>query len=356
MPLSISKLEEFLGGKGFAVSKIFTLEGYCFYIEIMSLLTSDIFLLYIPSKYDIRPDNRDAVYKLKYLDMSRAASITDEYAGPPDDMAIAEAYDAHPDVHSDGDAVENRLEKNYRHAISLKDVSSEDIVDVKAIYRQLKRLKYCVQNLDYKLAILHRNYLCVIRRTNEVECLSAKGHRRGDYKRLLVVVDLETFYSKGEKVSDDVKTVRESIYKVLEKNQSAHERMIDRLSESKKDITSIPAAVSMKVRKYESLTMELEDMLRVMSVAEKDVQARVDSLDKGVVPGLQGDISKVHRRSQLEREMERVVSLKGDIIRSLVSLREKSDDSVLAIDKIMFDNNVMFDAMIRNFARLKELC
>jgi hypothetical protein len=356
MPLSISKLEEFLMEKGFGISKIFTLEGYCFYIEVMSLVTSDICLLYIPSKYDIRPDNRGNVYKLKYLDMSRGDSITDEYAGKLDDMIVADAYDVDPDIHSDGDAVENRLEKNYRHAISLNDVSTDDITDVKAIYRQLMRLKYCVQNLDYKLAILHRNYLCVIRRTNQVECLSVKGHRRGEYKRLLIVVDLETFYSKGDRVSDDIKIVRESIYKVLEKNQTAHERMIDRISESKKDISSIPGAVSVKIRKYESLIGELDDMLGDMSVAEKDVQSRLDSLDKGTAPGIQGDISKVHRRSQLEREMERVISLKGEIVRSLVALREKSDDSILTIDKIMFDNNVMFDAMVRNFAKLKELC
>ena len=60
MPLSIVKLQEFLTLKGFVANKFFIMNGYCFYLEIFCLKTADIFLLYIPSKYNIQIN--DTIY------------------------------------------------------------------------------------------------------------------------------------------------------------------------------------------------------------------------------------------------------------------------------------------------------
>ena len=59
MPLSLSKLEDFLSKQGFIPNKFFIMDNTCFYIELFAVKTSDIFLLYIPSKYSFRkdPDN-----------------------------------------------------------------------------------------------------------------------------------------------------------------------------------------------------------------------------------------------------------------------------------------------------------
>ena len=54
MGFSIRKLEKFLFGKGFNVLKYFTLDDYVIYILVLSRENFNKYLLYIPSKYEIK--------------------------------------------------------------------------------------------------------------------------------------------------------------------------------------------------------------------------------------------------------------------------------------------------------------
>jgi len=51
---SILKLEKLLVNKGFIPNKYFIIDGTISYIEIISLNSADVFLLYIPSKYEFK--------------------------------------------------------------------------------------------------------------------------------------------------------------------------------------------------------------------------------------------------------------------------------------------------------------
>jgi hypothetical protein len=46
--------------------------------------------------------------------------------------------------------------------------------------------------------------------------------------------------------------------------------------------------------------------------------------------------------------------LKADITKNILILREKKENTVLSIDKIMFDNTVMLDSIFKNFSKLKD--
>jgi hypothetical protein len=357
MPLSIAKLQEFLSSKGFVPNKYFIIDGSCFYIELFCLKTADIFLLYIPSKYDIRVRPDSNVYKIKYIDMGSSDNLTDEYAGKPDNLDIENAY-GNMQVHlsPDKDKMEEHLESNYRHAISLNDISKDDTTDLKGVYRQLKRLKYCVQNLKYKLAIIFKNYLCSIRRDDSIDCFAVKNYPREDCKQLLVIIDLETFYEKNEKLVEDIYVVRQSIYRVLERNQNMHGQVMEKIMENRKDIISIPQLVEIKKNKYDAMITQLEEMLKIMSEAEKKVMDQLYELKQNNTDGLQNDIDRVHHKSRLEKELDKINSIRGSISKHMFILREKRENAILSVDKIMFDNTVMFDSMVKNFAKLKDFC
>jgi len=358
MPLSITKLQDFLSEKGFVANKYFTMDGYCFFIEIFCLKTADIFLLYIPSKYDIQLRSKQQnSYKIKYIDMTSSDNLADEYAGHPDHVKLENAY-GNNDIHiSPGkDHIEEHLENNYRHAISISDISKDDTTDLKAVYRQLKRLKYCVQNLKYKLGIIYKNYICVIRRDDAINCFTIKNYPRDEYKQLMIIIDLETFYEK-EKLIDDIRIVRESIYRVLERNQSMHGKIIENIIENKKDISIIPKLAENKKTKYDEMILQLEEMITIMSEAEKKTLEELYNLtNMNEKQGLQNDINRVHNKAKLEKELDKINVIRGDISKNMFIIREKRDNVILNIDKIMFDNTVMFDCMVRNFAKLKELC
>lgn len=356
MPLSVSKLQDFISSKGFVTNKFFTLNEYLFYVEIFCLKSADTFLLYIPSKYEIETKDEKKCFKVKYIDMTNSDNLPDEYAGEPNNTNIQNAYGNNIHFYSDTDKIEQQLENNYKHSISLKDISIEDTNDIKAIYRQLKRLKYSVQNIEYKLAVLYQNYLCTIRRDDSITCLSIKHFPRNPHKQLMIVTDLENFYEKFEKIPNEIKLVRQSIYHVLERNQTSHGQLINKIIENKKDINEIPALTEQKKLKYISLISQLEQMLEIVSNSEIKILEELYNINNNITDNLQNDIQKIHRKTSLEKEIDNINSIKGSISKYINILRQKTENSILSIDKIMFDNTVMFDCMVKNFAKLKQFC
>ena len=191
MPLSFSKLVDFLGEKGFIPKKVYTYENACFYIELLSVKDAEQFFLYIPSKYFIEPDNFQPTIKMKQINMSSSKNITDEYGDTPD---IQDIYGEVPiNLYDEEKDFEEHLENNYKHSISLEKINKDDIQDIKSVYRQLKRLKFSVQNISYKVAIVFKNYICVIRRDDSIDCFSVKTSNIYTDKQFYIICDLDRF-------------------------------------------------------------------------------------------------------------------------------------------------------------------
>jgi hypothetical protein len=358
MPLSLQKLEDLLLSKGFVCSKFFSLDGYCFYIEVFSLKTADVFLLYIPSKYnfEISGDNVN-VCKMKSINMDGSDNIPDEYGKKQDDINMDDIYgNTYIEVLEDKDNIEEHLENNYKRPISLKDISDEDMNVLKAIYRQMKRFKYCVQNLKYKLGIIYKNYICSIRRDDSIDSFILKNYRRDSVKRLMIIVDLETLIDKNEKLIYDIKVVRESVYSILERNQGLCTKVITKILENKKDIILIPKQVEKKKQIYNGMMLELFNMLKKMEISEEKILDEIHKLENNdKVDGIQNDITRLHNKTRYEKELDNINSVKSDITKNILCLREKIENKILTIDKICFDNSVMLDAMIKNFSKLKTI-
>lgn len=357
MPLSINKLEEFLFSKGFEPVKYFLLDGLCFYIEVVSK-NADVFLIYIPSKYEIEVNPKDVkgrVYKVRYVNLDTHENITDEYAGQPNDLDVEDAYGEAIELSPDKEKISDHLENNYKHPISIQKISREEATNLQALYRQMKRLTYCVQNLKYKLAVFYKNYICAIRRDDSISCLDIKNYSNTDCKKLVIVVDLETFYDKADKLSTDIQTVRDSIYKVLERNQGMHGRVLTKIIDNKKDIAVIPSQVELRRVKYDQMLVQLEEMLSVLNDTETKLLTDLNNLDQSQ-GDLQSDISRVHQKTKIERELEKVRGLQKEVCKNMVDVRNKRENAILSVDKIMFDNTVMFDTIVKNFGKLKEFC
>ena len=223
MTLSLTKLSKILKNNGFIPKKYFLIEKYCVYIEVFSMSNTDNFLVYIPSKYDLKFIDEGEFYDIKTIDVPENGDIPVEYAGEIDKEKIQEAYD---DVElelsldeKDGVDLTEKLNENYNISLSLKDVNIQDKNRLREIFRQLKRLKFCVQNLKYKICILYKNYMCCIRRDNTFEAFIAKDLNGGSDMKLMVTIDMETLIKNINSVSQDIKTVREGVYKILVKNQ-----------------------------------------------------------------------------------------------------------------------------------------
>jgi hypothetical protein len=179
---------------------------------------------------------------------------------------------------------------------------------------------------------------------------------RNNSKKLLVIIDLETFYEKNEKLLEDVHTVRESLYRVLERNQGMHVRVINRMLDVRKDISAIPIQAEKKKLEYDLLMVEYEQLLKIMAEAETKTMEEMYNLDKQENTGLSSDITRAHQKVRLEKELVKISTIKATLIKNILSLREKRENAMINIDKIMFDNTIMWDSMVKNFANLKEFC
>jgi hypothetical protein len=356
--LSVSKLQDFLASKGYIPVKYFVMDGYCYYIELFSIKTSDIFLLYIPSKYNIKIKNIEGMYKIRFVDIRKIEDIADEYTGKPDDT---DSYKMNIQISDDKEKLQDHLESNYKHLISLKDMNKDDLTELRSVYRQVRRLKYCVQNLKYKLGIQYKNYICTVKKNDSIDCFSVKNYNKKDEKKLLIIVDLETFYGKESSLINDINIVRSSIYSVIGKNYSNHGKVLTKIMENKQDILDIPVFVENKTAKYEEMIKELEDLLGIMTKSEDRIleQLRgleIDDRSNGTHVALQNDINRVHTKTRLDRELDVILSIKKDITKTMADIRINMETSIINVDKIMFDNNVMIDAIIKNFAKLKDYC
>ena len=364
MPLSISKLEKLLSLKGFVPTRYFVMHNVVVYLEIISITDADTFLLYIPSKYKFTVPKSSSVFKINYVDLDESEDNTaDDYAGEPDEHIVENEYreiDVNISPTVEGNNIGHHLEENYKRSITLKDISSEDLKEIKDTIRQLKRLRFCVQKVKYKIAIMYKNYLCTIKRDDSVECFSIKKYRGKTSKKLFVTCDLELLYEKLDSLMLNIGTIRKGLYHILDKNHFTHSRTIQRLLEEKRSIVeSADNAYSKKVE-YEKYLKEASEMLQTINKSEKGVLEKIYELNEKynnpTLKGLHNDIEKSHVLSKLNSELKEIQKVKEEVVKTIFDLKIKREDTMLTVDKIMFDNNVMVECVLRNFTDLGNIC
>lgn len=365
MPLSISKLEKLLTGKGLIPKKFFVIDGLVIYMEVLDIRNADSFMLYIPSKYEFSIScDTSNVYKVKYMDINEDGCIPEDYGGEPDNFDIEKQYG---EIEIDNSPVKNcrsdmaeYLEENYNHPVSLKNINKDDNRQLREVFRQLRRLKFCVQNLKYKLCIIFKDYLFCIRRDDTFEGFIINNLRGSPERKLMVSLDLETLYEKIESVSIDIKTVREGVYHILEKNQGKHIRNLQKMLEQKNSLTTFSDMVMKKKSQYIVYLNKLEELLNSLGKAEKKNIEKLLEIEEryrneASLKGLHTDIEKTQQISKYETKLHEINVVKQDLIRNILIVKAKYEDLALKVDKICFDNTVMIDAIIKNFVVLGEL-
>jgi hypothetical protein len=333
-------------------------------MEIISITDADTFLLYIPSKYKFVTPPAKNVFKIKYLDIDESADNTaDDYAGEPDEHTVENTYreiDVNVSPTVMGGNIAPHLEENYKRAITLKDISTEDLKQLKDIVRQLKRFRFCIQNVKYKIAIMFKNFLCAIKRDDSVECFYVKKYRGKDCNKLFVTTDLELLYDKMDSLILNMGTIRKGLYHILDKNHYTHSRTLQRLLDEKTAIIEFSDNAYAKKVEYEKYLKEATDMLGIINKSEKNILEQIYELNERYnddgLKGLHNDIEKSHQLSKLDHELKNIQKIKEDIVKTIFDLKTKREDTMLTVDKIMFDNNVMVECVLRNFAVLGKIC
>lgn len=327
--LSIRKLYRFIESAHFYNCHFFTIDGLCTFVKIISKINFESYMLYIPSKYNINMTGFKS-NELKMININNKNDIVVEYAYNKTSKEREDMYHDHG-VHKD--ISEDSLSDNYRTEINIDNVKSKDHEDVKCLYRQMKRFKYSVENLPYKLVIMWKCYLCVIHRDNEVNCYFIKNFKPTTYeKQLLVCTDLEILFNKNTSIHSELAQVKYGIEKIINKNYIINIKHISGLVQKNVNVSHIHNIVKHKKEGIDRDCLEIKNLLKSILIKEK-----------------------LYKEQGNTEELDNLAILKLKIIMKLNLAKTKKDHLCLLYDKILFDNIIMLDQITKNINLLNEI-
>jgi hypothetical protein len=361
MVLSITKLTGILMANGLVPQRYFVQHGTYVYVEVMCSTTADLFLLYVPSRYEIAADDRSDTYKLESLDVpeDREGHLAENYAGEPDDFALEQMYqDIDVDLKTDDqkrDDIVEHLEEGYRVSVSLQDLTKDEMMELRDTFRQLRRLRFCVQGIKYKLAIIYQNQLCCIHRDDELIGYRLRNFPRADIRSLLITIDLETLIGKPFAVPTDISTVRQAVYGILDRNQVRNARHLTRLVQQR-DFT-VPSQLALqKKERYGALIIKLEKQLKSLHGPERAAIGRIAELQRARnTVSMNVDVDHSQRLAVAEKRLREIQNTKQEIVLHVVTLRRKQEELALKIDRILFNLFVMVDGVSKLVEKLRTL-
>lgn len=366
MTFSIDKLCKILSLKGFICKNFYKLNGRCTFIEVVSLNNGNVFILYIPKKYffDIE---RYQHYKLKYinLDENDKDEILKEYVGNPDFEKLEQDYES-IDLESEyskksAGGIENQLEYKYKKTINLKDIDQVDNIDIKCIIRQLRRLRYCVQNIRYKLCIKYKKYICFIRNEERIDCFYIRKylHEKSDEnnREIMITVNLDLLYENLEILDDDIIQIKKGLNQILNKNHLSHAKSFENMMEKKSDVISMTQNLYNKKENIDKYIISFHKLLLETNVKYTNLYNQLNKLreiknsKKGDV---QHDITYSHQIKYVTEQLENTENVKDNILSQISNLNQQHQHLSLMTDKILFDNAVMLDKILKNLNFLKN--
>jgi len=356
---SFDKLKQLLVEKNWNISKIFMVKKNTIFIELVSVTSGETFIIRVPEKYKLRPKDQTDVYKLCRFEMEdmSVGTLTDHYAGAPSADDVEERYD---EVHVPQDLEDGKqdmntyLEDKYKRNILLKDMTKDDRDIIKQLVRQMNRFKFCVQHISYKLCIIYNKYIIYSNLSGDIECfvINISSEKQYKYKRLHVVLDIKSLTSKID-IDIDIKTIKDGLWKILNKNQNSHVETLNILSKIN-DIHILDKHVKTQKQYYTNCITRSEQMLIDINKTLADLNNRYhETHDKYKDGGLHSDLEKTQVQGGIHKEFLQATRVRNKILETIKELKMKQENAFLSSDNIFFDNIIMLNAIITNINSLR---
>lgn len=366
MSLSPIKLEELLKNNGFIPKNKFLVRKYCGYITAISTIGDNI-IISIPSTYKIRCNRDVTSFNIKPIDIPNDDTVQ-SYSNIHRDEQVERTYDevdAHVSPSSTGmdrdGNVATTLEEYYKRRISLKDLEKKEITTLSKIYRQLKRLKYCMQNIRYKIAILYMEYIFILERDGSVEGYKIKHfmdgkneNQSGEYN-FFFLIDLELFFEKtqNKSLNNDLKNIRESIYTILNRTQNKHMLTIDKVVSKHGILEENIRMVNIKKNQNKDFLEKYNKLLYDIEKKIQDKEEKIMSINLSLKTARGPDETKfIMEKGECNRDIDKLRENQKEAMKKMHMLKSKNDNLFLTADNSIFDNIVLADAIFTNLSTL----
>ena len=320
MSLSIHKLLEILDKSYMYASKYYGKDNICIYVNIISKLNGNEYMLYIPSKYNISlKEIKNNVFEIKSFDITKKnKELLSEYGNYSQDINNEMGNNI---------ITENSLIKNY------KDNNIEDNENVKCLNRHLKRMKYIVKSSDYKVIIQTNGILGCINKNNDIIFYKIKNYDNdNNTNKYLVCMSLEIFYKNFDTINKELLSTKKKITNILDKNYDKNINYIHTLlTKTNIDTNKLNNHIMSKKREYHNNLQQLEGLLKVINEKENEYKIHIENGNNSII-----------------EKYKELLKTKSNILLEIISNINNMDHITILCDKILFDNIILVNQLTKN--------
>jgi hypothetical protein len=339
MSINISKLDKLLIDNGIVPDKHFSFKKHIVFIECVILTSGTRFFLDIPDDFKIHVQGIKH-YPIQPIQISEKDNqVISQFAKPFNDLDVLSSYRNNENQLED-DFVENnvseQLKETYKYTINIDDVEIDEQNDVRDITRQLDRISFSVLQTNYDICITYKNYFVVLRNSKHhtFYCPSIVGF---EVKRnMLISVGLITLYSKIDKLDPELLLIKSSVEKILEMNYDKNIRNINFLVQKTHSIVSKFEEMHLESVQLDNLRDKLSKLIKYTNLTESNIH------EKENITGVK------------DRTSDSIQVIKNDLLKNIIKVDERKSNIILTLDKILFDNIVMMNSIVKNFELLLQ--
>lgn len=348
------KLKNLLEKYNLMVRKSFSQDGYCMFVQCYDYINQNDIYIYIPSKYNFKVDSNDILnFELSYIDIDDSgkylsSEIDKEYEKNINDVNNTESVEE----------IKNQINSNYKKDIDFEKVSINDKNDIQIIYKQLKRLKYSVRNLKFKIIIIQGRFFCYITRNNDLECMIIKKYMiSNNNKKFYLFIDLENLYKYGVDIFKQQIKIFNSIYNILNDTYKINLKNINDLLSISGNINHFSNIITNTLYNINNNIDKLNQYLIYINKAEEDINKKIlnskSSLGKSY--NINNDIHIQNKIISFTNEKNSIKKNKTDIIKTLFNFNKQKMNIILEVDCIYYENQLYLLELSKNFKKLQNI-
>ena len=349
----ITQIENYLNRYNMKIDTIYGFEDECVFLKIYITNNADYFLLYISSRYTIYTSDDYKLVNVKYIDLSETEEVAEDFANNEEnDDYIEEQYDNI--INNKNNMIE--VIRSYNKQLEIKDYKKLSIF--KEVVRFVKRLRYCVSNQNIKIGIVYNNFLCCVKKDNSLDTYEIKNEE-SKARILYIVIDIDSFFAEDviDNFDHDAKFVKNAIYSLLKNNKMKNQKKLDMMFNKYKNILAINNTI---VDKYEKLKTDCDrlNILLLENIKKQEEIKNVMITKEEYYNNLNtvaADIDKSKLMFQYNKKLKKLKDLEFKIQTTFNASKIKYENAILFLDKIYFENIIMFNSILSNLNALQNL-
>jgi hypothetical protein len=151
--------------------------------------------------------------------------------------------------------------------------------------------------------------------------------------------------------------VKKEIEKVLEKNHLSNTKILQKLVKRSDDLIMISTYSYKKKKEYVTELEQYDKKFSDLAAIEIEILNKMTVVNEKYknTTGLSADIEKSHQLDQHTKKITEIRFAKEKIMKDMTDVKIKNDNAILEIDKIMFNNTVLIESVMRNLKKIEYI-